>query len=105
MPSIGWVRRFACQSPRSPDGLPRAGAPFELSPRLLWHAAQVRSGDSVEMNERQESGEHEHSGIDRLWVCSDFSPFGQFQSVLHVNAEIKHRAVGFGMTEENLNGA
>ena len=42
---------------------------------------------------------------DRMWVRSDLSAFSQFQSVLHVNAQIAHRAVDFGMTEEDLNGA
>ena len=47
---------------------------------------------------------------DRFWgwvqpVCSDLSAFGQFQSVLDVNAQVAHRAVDLGMAEKDLNGA
>jgi hypothetical protein len=41
----------------------------------------------------------------RVWVHSDLGAFGQFQSVLYVNAQVAHRAVDLGMAEENLNGA
>ena len=41
----------------------------------------------------------------RLWVVSDLGAFGQFQSVLHVNAQVAHRAVDLGMAEKDLNGA
>jgi hypothetical protein len=35
----------------------------------------------------------------RMWVCSDFGPFCQLQRILHVHAEVAHRAVYFGMAE------
>ena len=38
----------------------------------------------------------------RLWVGSDLSAFGQFQSILHVNAQIADRAVDLGMTEKPI---
>ena len=34
-----------------------------------------------------------------IWVRSYLSAFSQFQSILHVNAQITDRAVDFGMTE------
>ena len=41
----------------------------------------------------------------RDWVCLDLSAFGQFQSVLYVNAQVADRAVDPGMAEKDLNGA
>ena len=40
-----------------------------------------------------------------FWVRSDLSAFGQLKRVLHINAEVAHRAVDLGMSEKDLNGA
>ncbi len=50
-----------------------------------------------QMPERSVLGREPRSPNDRVWVRSDLSAFGQFQSVLHVNAQIAHGAVDLGM--------
>ena len=40
-----------------------------------------------------------------MWARSDLSAFGQFQSVLHVNAQVADRAVNLGMAEKDLDRA
>ena len=57
------------------------------------------------MNEWRKLGRGEKARSDRMWVRSDLGAFGQFQSVLHVNAQVAHRAVDLGMAEKDLNGA
>jgi hypothetical protein len=41
----------------------------------------------------------------RLWVGLDSRPFGQLQSVLHINARMANGAINLCVTKENLNGA
>jgi hypothetical protein len=57
------------------------------------------------MNEWLKLGRARRGVSVRNWVRSDLGAFGQFQSVLHVNAQVAHRAVDLGMAEKDLNGA
>jgi hypothetical protein len=57
------------------------------------------------MNEGPKLGSGNYPANVHNWVSSDFGPFCQLQRILDVHAEVAHRAVYFGMAEEDLNGA
>jgi hypothetical protein len=57
------------------------------------------------MNEGPKLGMPERALNGDLWVLSDLGAFGQFQSVLNVNAQVAHRAVDLGMAKKDLNSA
>jgi hypothetical protein len=59
----------------------------------------------LDMNEGPKLGSGNYPVNVHNWVLSDLGAFGQFQSVLHVNAQVAHRAVDLGMAEKDLNSA
>jgi len=63
------------------------------------------SCQSANVNERPKLGGEKGRLSVWKWVRSDLGAFGQFQSVLHVNAQVAHRAVDLGMAEKDLNSA
>ena len=76
-------------------------------PQCVVLRLTIQSGrlSIIEINERPESVSREEGVNVRFWVRSDLGAFGEFQSVLHVNAQVAHRAIDLGMAEKNLNGA
>lgn len=81
---VGAGDRQQCPNPAIPAALQVGGEPMNKCPEL-------GSGDG-RLNVR-------------VWVGSDLGAFGKFKSILHVDAQVAHRAVNLGMAEEDLNGA
>ena len=59
----------------------------------------------AKMNQRPKLGSEGRGVNVGFGVRSDLGAFGQFQSVLHVNAQVAYRAVDLGMAKKDLNGA
>lgn len=86
-------------------GLKTVGARQPLSIPALRHLRLDGAASRTEKNERLNVGSVDRAANVRFWIGSDLSAFGQFQSILHVHAQVADRAVDLGMAEKDLNGA